>query len=136
MLAPVTTVITRAPLHGGSGRAGVRIGLRVAVLGVLLLVLATVHIRSRPATLCTLRAVTGVPCPFCGGTTAATDLGHGDVRAAIAASPLAVLLLALTPVAGAVRQPWWPASRKRRIALVLTVLAAAEVWQLARFGLL
>ena len=133
MLAAVTTVLGRAPAPPARG---VRIALRVAGLGLLVVLLASVHIRTRPATLCTLRAVTGVPCPFCGGTTAASDLGHGDMRAALAASPLAVLMLGLAPFAGIVRMPFVPTRRRVRWSLVLAVLACAEVWQLARFGLL
>jgi hypothetical protein len=133
MLAPVTTAITRAP--AGVGR-GAQVALRVAALALLVIVLATVHIRTRPASLCVLRTVTGVPCPFCGGTTAATELGRGDLRAAAAASPLALGMLVLAPLAGLVHMPFGPSARRSRLALVVAVLATAEVWQLFRFGLL
>jgi hypothetical protein len=43
------------------------------------------------ATACALKTVTGVPCPTCGGTRAATHLAHGDVLAATAANPLVSL---------------------------------------------
>lgn len=97
---------------------------------------AAVHLRHRPATLCLLRAVTGVPCPFCGGTTAAADIGRGQLGAAVRASPLAVALLAAWPFIGTIRPPrWWrkPVPRRVVIGVVLTV---AELWQMHRFGLL
>lgn len=87
--------------------------------------------------MCLLRAVTGIPCPFCGGTTAGVALGEGHLDAALAASPLAVLgvlALLLVPIA----RGWperVPARRTRLVGLVL-VLLASELWQLHRFSLL
>jgi hypothetical protein len=95
--------------------------------------LAYVHPRHRPATVCLLRAVTGVPCPFCGGTTAAVRAGHGDLIGAVRASPLAVaaapLIAALPLLAGRLRPP--PSAR---LPLLGVVLATSELWQLHRFG--
>jgi hypothetical protein len=109
---------------------------RYALLAAIVGVVAAVHIRQRPASLCLLRSVTGVPCPFCGGTTAAARLGSGDLRGSIAASPLALPMLLAWPWLGQVRPPRWAASRRVRWTAVLVVLAGAELWQLARFGFL
>lgn len=110
------------------------VGRRVAgrlllLLGAALAVAAVVqHVRLPP--LCLLRAATGVPCPFCGGTTAMAELGDGRPLAALATSPLAVLG---GPVWAA-----WPAmaGRLRRPRLLLplgaAVVAASWVWQLVR----
>jgi hypothetical protein len=108
--------------------------LLVAAGAVLL---ATVHIRHRPATLCPLRAVTGLPCPFCGGTTAVARLGRGDVVAAVRASPLGTALVGALPFVDLVRRPRrWRADVRIRVIVVTAVLLASEVWQLHRFGLL
>jgi hypothetical protein len=110
--------------------------LRTAVVLVAVLVTAGIHVRGRPATLCVLRALTGIPCPFCGGTTAAVHLGHGDVAGAIGASPLAVGMLALLPFAGVVPRPRWWSNRRIRRGAIIAVLVAAELWQLSRYGFL
>jgi hypothetical protein len=86
--------------------------------------------------LCPLRAVTGVPCPLCGGTTAAVSLARFEPVDALAANPFAVVgaaAVALAPliVLAGVRLRRW--TRARAAAAALTVLAA-ELWQLARFG--
>lgn len=111
---------------------------RVAARSWLLLALAVLvgHVRltGRPATLCLLRATTGVPCPLCGGTTAAARLGTGDLRGALRASPLAVAagpVVATLPVLRA-RLDRVPV-RVRVLALV-AALVLAELWQLHRFG--
>ena len=108
---------------------------RSLILLIVVVALGAVHVRQRPATFCLLREMTGVPCPFCGGTTALARLGTGHLRQALAASPLALLMLVLAPVAGIVKGPW-----ARRPALTRTLLAvvlvASEMWQLNRFGVI
>lgn len=99
----------------------------------------------RPHTICPLLMLTGVPCPFCGGTHAGIDLGHGHPVAALRASPLAVIgaaALILLPVLRrtALAQRWRMLPPRARNALavagIVTALAISEVWQLARFGVL
>lgn len=67
---------------------------------------------------CPLRALTGIPCPGCGTTHALLALGHGEVRAALWASPLAALgllllwafgLFTLLRLAGLRQTVWLPA---------------------------
>jgi hypothetical protein len=96
---------------------------------------------------CPLRALTGVPCPFCGMTTATVALVHGQWQAAAAASPLAylvaVLVLGTAPVlvaralglAGPPR-PWSVAARRRTGWIVAVVVALSWLYQLHRFGFL
>ena len=98
------------------------------------MLLAHLRLAGRPSTLCTLRAITGLPCPFCGGTTAAVHIGSGDMLGALRASPLALLG---TPIVAV-----WPVLRGRlarfpsvaRLGALLTALAGSELWQLHRFG--
>jgi hypothetical protein len=94
---------------------------------------------------CPLRSLTGVPCPLCGMTTAATGLASGDLGAAMAANPFVLLLAGFTLVmtvlmvaraigraAGAAQ---WPASRRRQSYWLAAGLAAASwAFQLHRFG--
>lgn len=98
------------------------------------LLLAVVVVPWRPPTLCVLRGLTGIPCPFCGGTTAMVSLGRADLVEALRASPLAVLgapaWVAWPRIGPAVSRhltPW------RRWAAVGAVLVASELWQLQRF---
>lgn len=113
-----------------------RVVARTVVVALAAMALAAVHLRSRPATLCLVRSVTGVPCPLCGGTTAVADLGRGDVSAAAAASPLALGLVAALPFTGVVSTPSWWRRPRIRIGVVVVALFLAEMWQLARFGFL
>lgn len=103
---------------------------RAAIVLAAVVLLAAVHLPGRPSTLCTLRALTGVPCMFCGGTTAGVRLGRGDLLGALSASPLAVLGsvgFVLEPL-GLVRLGRW-----RWLVLALVGLAA-QLWQLQRYG--
>jgi len=119
------------------------VGRRLAVLVAAALLLSVLVLPWRPPTLCLLRGLTGIPCPFCGGTTALVQLGRGDLLAALRASPLVVLGAPLwvawprlRPTLA--RRLWtrWSPARRRRTALVLgaVALAGSELWQLQRFA--
>ena len=94
---------------------------------------------------CPLRTLTGVPCPLCGMTTAATGLAAGDLGAVLAANPFVLVLAGFTVLMAVVMAAralgWmagaaqWPASRRRQSYWVAGVLAAASwAFQLHRFG--
>lgn len=98
-----------------------------------------------PHTVCPFRMLTGLPCPFCGGTHAGIDLGRGHPIAALRASPLAVcgaiavITLPMLRKTGLARR--WrqlPAKTRNTAATtgIVAALAVSEIWQLARFGLL
>ncbi|MDT7536698.1 MAG: hypothetical protein QOI82_283 [Actinomycetota bacterium] len=118
----------------GMSPAVARSGYRLTVLLTVAVVLAQFHPRHRPATVCLLRGLTGIPCPFCGGTTAAVHAGRLDLPGALRASPLAVLGAPLVAV--------WPALGSRvarapsyaRLGGLAAVLIGSELWQLHRFG--
>lgn len=117
-------------------RVGPAVAVRYAAVGALAIALAALHLKHRPTSLCLLRTVTGVPCPMCGGTTAAVALGHGNLRDALLASPLAVGLLTLGPLLSAFTPPaWWHVARRRWMVLGILLLGS-ELWELHRFGFL
>jgi hypothetical protein len=107
---------------------------RGAVLLAAAVALSLVHLPWRPRTVCVLRMVTGVPCPLCGGTTAAVQVGRGDLLAGLRASPLAVLGAVGVVVAPLLRLP--QLTTRHLWLVIVTVAAAAELYQLGRFGLL
>ena len=113
---------------------------RLTAIASGLLVLAWLPM---PHTICPFRMLTGLPCPFCGGTHAGIDLGRGHPVAAMRASPLAVCgavaviavpMLRKTRLAERWRQ--LPARTRSTAAItgIVAALAVSEVWQLARFG--
>jgi hypothetical protein len=128
IIGPVTTPrLLLRPAPAVAARLAGLLGVAVA--------LAHLHPVGRPATLCALRALTGIPCPFCGGTTAAVRIGAGDLAGALHASPLAVLA---APVVAAlpVLRSWLPrVSRPVALTALLIALGGSEIWQLYRFGL-
>lgn len=101
-------------------------------LGGAMLALGLVlpHVAGNPGLPCPLRTVTGVPCPFCGLTTSVKAVLGGDGRAALAANPFGVLLVAAAVVLLVV--PRW-----RRVSLPLVVLgggiALSWLFELHRF---
>jgi hypothetical protein len=96
---------------------------------------------------CPLRTLTGVPCPFCGMTTATVALAHGQWSIAARTSPLACLaaglvigtapvLLARVAGKAAPPRPWSAAARRRTGRIVAVIVACSWVFQLHRFGFL
>jgi hypothetical protein len=82
---------------------------------------------------CPLRTLTGVPCPLCGMTTSVEDALHLDLRAAAAANPGGLVVVAAA-MALLVRCP----ARPLRAPLAAVVAVALGLWlfELHRFGLL
>lgn len=66
-------------------------------------VLATLRLRDPHTSgsygVCPFLAITGQPCPACGGLRAVNDLAHGDVMAALSSNLLVVVLIAVLAIA-------------------------------------
>jgi hypothetical protein len=82
--------VTRAPRQRAFGQAEV-----FALIAALsFLVARFVPVLAFPST-CPARGLLGIPCATCGMTHAFVALAHGDVAAALQASPLGALLAAV-----------------------------------------
>ena len=98
---------------------------------------ALVHRVHDPGTLCPIRAVTGVPCPLCGGTTVFMDLGAAHPVKAAAANPFALVgAIGLATAPLGTGRMWWALSPRSRAWFLGVVIFLSWLWQLARFGLL
>jgi hypothetical protein len=92
-------------------------GLAAAVYSVLALVAAYLAQRLHIAiSWCPFKNLTGMPCPFCGGTRAALALLQGNIKAAFVFNPLAAVICLLAPVAAIC---WWFYWRPRHQELEL-----------------
>jgi hypothetical protein len=121
-----------------------RLAVTAAALVPAAIAYPALHAATGFAPVCPLREVTGVPCPFCGGTTSATALAGGRLTDALAANPFVpvlavalagVLLLVVARAVGRVAPPRsWPQGRQRAAALASGALVAASwAFQLARY---
>jgi len=108
--------------------------VRFLALGTAAVVLAAMHLR-RPLLVCPFRTLTGIPCPLCGGTTAAMTVGAGDLARAVRVAPVPLLAAAtfiVAPLGPA--NWWWRLAPRRRAGLIMAALVVAECWQLVRLG--
>ncbi len=94
---------------------------------------------------CPLRTLTGVPCPFCGLTTATVALTHGEWATAAKTSPLAylaaILVVGTAPVLVArvlgvapLPRPVSRVARRRVSRVMIVVVALSWLFQLHRYG--
>ena len=79
-----------------------------AVAGFWLLRTFDPNAAGNPFPACMFRAFTGSHCTGCGMTRALHALAHGDVLRAFSMNPLAVSLLAISPLLGAWKLGWQP----------------------------
>jgi hypothetical protein len=107
--------------------------LRLAGSALLVGGLVFAHLPEAWGLPCPLRSLTGVPCPFCGTTTAVRDALGGHVGASAAAAPLGLLVVVAAFLAVISRLP-------KRIAFhpayLLVPLLAEWVFELHRFRVL
>jgi uncharacterized protein DUF2752 len=92
--------------------------------------LALPALPGHPGLPCPLRAVTGVPCPFCGMTTSVEATVHLRLGDALAANPAGLVLVAVA-LWILVRRP---ASMHYSLPLIWAAVAAMWLFQLHRFA--
>lgn len=111
--------------------------IRAAALLALGAVAARLHALHDPGIVCPLRLLTGIPCPFCGSTTALMELGTGDVVTAVRVQPMTVLAagVLVTAPTGWYRG-WRYLPYRGKVALVLGALALSWLYQLVRLGVI
>src|SRR2546421_475521 len=106
-------MVGRLTSAAGDGVRGVAI--RVGGMAVAAVLAAFVHRAHDPGILCPLRALTGVPCPLCGGTTVFMELGAAHPARAALANPFALagaIGVATAPLGFGRR--WWAISPRTR----------------------
>ena len=93
--------------------------------GVVLLAggLVLAHLPASVGVPCPLRTLTGIPCPFCGVTTAVRSTLGGHLGQALSAAPLGVLVVVVAAIAAIGRGP-----RTLRIPTVLLVALLVGEW--------
>lgn len=111
--------------------------IRATVLLALGAVAARLHAAHDPGVVCPLRLLTGIPCPFCGSTSAVMDLGTGDLATAVRIQPLTVLAagVLVTAPAGWYRR-WGYLRYRHRVVLLLGSVALSWIYQMVRLGVI
>jgi len=108
------------PLH----IAGLTAAAFAAVAGFWLLRHFDPNVAGSPFPGCMFRALTGFYCPGCGMTRMLHALAHFDVPRAFAMNPLAMAMLALSPLLLAWKYGWQPKLLRPLVAL----LAEPKFW--------
>ncbi|MXZ61823.1 MAG: DUF2752 domain-containing protein [Acidobacteria bacterium] len=119
-------------------RSGRHQGLALLALSLISLGAAALLRDLAPdVTLCGVKALSGVPCPFCGGVRATAALGRGSLAEALAWNPAVTLLHAGMLTSGAVlvfgKTPVWLTPDRQRFVFraVLVVLLANWLYLVA-----
>ena len=90
-------------------------------------------------TLCGVKALSGLPCPFCGGVRATAALGQGSLAEAFAWNPAVILLHAGMLTSGAAlvlgrTPPWLTPERQRFVFRAVVVILLANWLYLIAVG--
>ena len=114
-------------------RSGRHQGLALLALSLISLGVAALLRDVVPdVTLCGVKALSGLPCPFCGGVRATAALGHGSVLEALAWNPAVTLLHAGMLTSGAAlvlgRTPGWLTPGRQRFVFRAAVVILLANW--------
>src|SRR4051794_24374148 len=94
-----TSVIRRPALHAPEGVDRAALGVSLCCVGAAALGgISGADVTHPGAPGCLLRALTGIPCPFCGLTHSMMALGQSNLGAAVAQNPLGLVLFPLAIV--------------------------------------
>ena len=111
--------------------ADTRLGTGLLLAGAVPFALApALHAAGGVGFACPFLALTGVPCPLCGGTRAVALAAQGDA-AFLTYNAVWVAVLAGLVVAGVAALAGRPVPFRRPVAAVLATLAVAWAWALA-----
>jgi hypothetical protein len=104
--------------------------LRRVILGLFSLALILPVVPGYPGITCPLRALTGIPCPFCGTTAAVGEAAHLNLAESLRTNPGPLIAVVVAIVLFALR----PA--KLRVPLLALIALPATMWvvQLFRFS--
>ena len=114
-------------------RSGRHQGLALLALSLISLGAAALLRDLAPdVTLCGVKALSGLPCPFCGGVRATAALGRGSLLEAFAWNPAVTLLHAGMLTSGAAlvlgRTPVWLTPERQRFVFRAVVVILLVNW--------
>jgi hypothetical protein len=106
------------------------VALRRVILGLFSLALILPIVPGYPGLTCPLRALTGVPCPFCGTTGAVGEAARGNLLESLRTNPGPLIAVVVALALFALR----PA--RLRVPLVVLIALPAGMWvvELFRFS--
>jgi len=102
--------------------------VRIAAGGLLGIAAAWPLLPVHPPLACPFRALTGIPCPFCGMTRACVAAVHGHLATSLAFNPAGVLVIVAAVVA--LLRPQWLARVRLPIWVAGAAFAALWVWNI------
>lgn len=122
-------------VHSGRHQGLALLALSLISLGVAALLRDLVP----DITLCGVKKLTGLPCPFCGGVRATAALGQGSLAEAVAWNPAVTLLHAGIVTSGAAlvlgrTPPWLTPERQRFVFRAVVVILVANWLYLVAAG--
>ena len=114
-------------VHSGRHQGLALLALTLISLGVA----ALLRDVAPDITLCGVKKLTGLPCPFCGGVRATAALGQGSLAEALAWNPAVTLLHAGMLTSGAAlvlgrTPPWLTPERNRFVFRAILVILLAN----------
>jgi hypothetical protein len=100
--------------------------VRIAAGGLVGAAAAWPLLPVHPPLACPLRALTGIPCPFCGMTRACVAAVHGHLATSLAFNPAGVLVIVAALIA--LLRPQWLARVRLPIWIGAAAFAALWIW--------